>query len=279
MENAIAATGVDFVSYRIMDAETTRAVYRALFRKFGYTCIICYLLQSAVVLNQAIRHEAPFIVVGRTPGQAYLRGTDLPEPISPRQEVKDRLGIFTYLLRKTLRDEIGKNRTEEVIEEILGNIRRGLRDKDFPWPKYVDVGAYMNWYQEDESSLLKKLSEAFKFQKPSDTLTHTSCMLERVRGYQEYNFPKVDKTGYSSELSHFVREGVVTRQEALIELEKLGMTESVPDEVQDYLKEVGLTMEEFQQRLRKPLPLFIRAYFARVLAMRALRRLWPKKNG
>ncbi len=278
MKKAIEKTGIDFIPYQIIDKETTCAVHRGLFRKFGYTCTICFLLQSAVILNQAIRHQVPFIIAGRTPGQAYLRGTNVPGPISPQQEVQDRLGIFTYVLRNSLADEIGKNRTEEVLEEILGEIRRAAKQKDFPWPYYVDMGAYLNWYREDESSLLKTLSDALGFRKPSDTLTHTSCQLERVRGYQEYNFPKVDKTGYSAELSHFVRCGVISRQDALTELKKLGMTENLPMEVHTYVREVGLTIGEFNQRVSQPLPFFIKAYFLRVAATRRLRNLFKKKS-
>ncbi len=278
MKKAIAATQVDFIPYQIIDAETTRAVHRALFRKFGYTCTVCFLLQSAVILNQAIRHEVPFIVSGRTPGQAYLRGTNVQGPISPRQEVHDRLGIFTYVLRKALSDEIGKKRTEVVLEEILGGISQGLKQENFSWPYYVDMGAYLNWYREDESSLLRTLNNSLGFQKPSNTLTHTSCHLEKVRGYQEYNFPKVDKTGYAAELSHFVRSGILSRQDALAELEKLGMTETLPDEVHDYVREVGLTIEEFNQRVRQPLPFFIKAYFLRVAITRKLRGLFAIKS-
>jgi hypothetical protein len=278
MKNAIERTGVDFIPYQIIDAETTRAVHRGLFRKFGYTCTICFLLQSAVILNQAVRHRVPFIISGRTPGQAYLRGTNVLGPISPRQEVQDRLGIFTYVLRNSLADEIGKKLTEGVLEEILGEVRQAAKQDDFPWPHYVDMGAYLNWYREDENSLLKTLSDTLGFRKPSDTLTHTSCQLERVRGYQEFNFPKVDKTGYSAELSHFVRGGILSRQEALIELEKLGMTENLPEEAHTYVREVGLTIDEFNQRVRQPLPFFIKAYFLRVAMTRKVRNLFKRKS-
>jgi hypothetical protein len=278
MEKAVAAAGVDFHVYRIIDVETTRAIIRGFFRRFGHTCMFCRVLLLPIIGNQAIRHEIPLIVSGENPGQALARGThDKAGPISPRQEAVDRIGTISYLLRKALADEM-PGRTREIEEEILGGIRRSLRQRDFSWPLYVDTGAFMDWYQEDESSFLKTLSDAFNFQKASDTFTHTSCVLERLRGYQEYNFGRINKTGYTGEISQFVRNGVLTRQEALLELERLGMTESLPDEAQDYAREIGLTMEEFRQLLGMPLPFSAQAHFARVVAMQVLRRLGPKKG-
>lgn len=278
MEKAIAAAGVDFYVYRIIDVETTRAIIRGFFRRFGHTCMYCRVLQVPAIGNVAIRYEIPLIVSGENPGQAHARGThDKPGPISSRQDAEDRFGIISYLLRKALAVEM-PGRAREIEEEILGGIGRGLRQRDFSWPMYVDMGAFLDWYQEDESSFLKTLSDAFHFQKASDTFTHTSCALERLRGYQEYNFGRINRTGYTSEISHFVRSGVLTRQQALGELERLGMTESFPDEAQEYAREIGLAMEEFSQRLGMPLPLSVRAHFAGVGAIQVLRRLWPKKG-
>ena len=136
----------------------------------------------------------------------------------------------------------------------------------------------MDWYQQDESVFLKTLADAFKFQKPSDTFTRTSCQLERLRGFQESNIAKIDKMGYTSEMSHFIRSGVLTRQKALLELERLGMNQALPEEAETYIREVGLTKEEFLPRLKKPLPLSLRLHYARVGARRALKRLRSKKG-
>jgi hypothetical protein len=278
MEKAVAAAGVDFQVYRIIDVETTRAVIRGFYRTFGHTCMCCRVLLVPVIGNVAIRNEIPLVVSGENPGQALARGThDKPGAISPHQEIVDRLGTISYLLRKALAVEMPE-RIGEVEEEILGGFRRGLHHRDFTWPHYVDMGAYIDWYQMDENTFLKTLSDAFGFQKGSDTFTHTSCSLERLRGYQEYNFGRISKTGYTGEISQFVRSGVLTREKALLELERLGMTSSLPDESEHYCRETGLMMEEFRRHLGKPFPLSVRAHFGRVIAGQRVRRLWPGKG-
>jgi len=261
MKNAVSASGVDFYIYRIFDAETTRSVHRGLFKLFGHTCTACFLLQPAIILNQAIRHGVPFIISGRNPGQAFAHGTaDPTRPRSSHPEVENRFNTIFQVLRKALLPEFG-NRTGEVLEEIVGGIHRAWKQRQFPWPHYVDMGAFMNWYKGDETSFLKTLEDAFQFKKPSDTFTRTSCQLERLRGFQEFNIGKMDKAGYAAELSHFIRSGILSREIALNEMKKLGMAEEFPEEALIYLQELGLSKEEFTQRLHQPIPYFIRAHF------------------
>lgn len=277
MKKAIGATGVDFVVYEILDRETTRAVHRGFFGEFGHTCIICFTLQAVLIMNQAIRHRIPLIITGRNPGQAYVVGSHhKPGVRSPKEETY-RFSLLAYLLRKAVGDEIPE-KAGEILEECLGNIQQALQRQDFPWPQYLDLGAFLDWYDQEESCFLKTLGDAFGFQKPSNTFTRTSCKIERLRGYQESNIAKIDKTGYASEMSHFVRSGVLSRQAALLEMEKLGMTPFFPEEAQIYTSTLGLSMEEFEKGLRRPLPFSVRAQYARSSAIRALKGLWPKKG-
>jgi hypothetical protein len=278
MASAVAATGVDFQVYRIIDAETTRAIIRAFFRRFGYTCMACRVFLSPVIGGMAIRNEIPLIVTGENPGQAYMRGThEKSGPVSVLQDVGDRLATVHYLMRRGLEKDMPE-RMEEIEEETLGCFYRGLRQPEFAWPEYVDMGTYINWYQEDESTFLKTLSDALNFQRGSDTFSHTSCSIERLRGYYEYHFGRIEPTYYSGEISLFVRNGVLNRQQALLELERLGMTDSLPEEAETYCQEIGLTMEDWHRYFGKPLPLSVKAYFVRAAALRRLKSFWhPKK--
>jgi hypothetical protein len=197
--------------------------------------------------------------------------------ISTRPEAVDRINTLSYLLRTTLADQIPEC-YPQIEKEILGTIGDALAKPDYAWPEFIDMGGFMDWYQEEESLFLKKLGDAFQFQKASETFTHTSCLLERMRGYQEYKFGRINKTGYSSEISHFIRSGVLTREQGLAELEQLGMTEKLPDCAEDYLRETGLTREEFLRHLGKPLPLGVKVHFAKVMARQKLRSLFSQKG-
>jgi hypothetical protein len=276
MEKGVAASGVDFYVFRILDVETTRAIHRGFFRIFGHTCLSCYMLRDAIIMNQAIRHGIPLIVTGANPGQARTRGTDdLPGPRSPAREAAERMGTISYFLNEAARKEAPERR-EKIVEETIGEILPAMRRKDFQWPFYVDMGAFIDWYRQDETSFLKTLSDSLHFQKPSNTVTHTSCWLERLRGYQEYNIGKIYSPGYTVEISNFIRDGILTREEGLLELEKFGMTESLPEESRDFIRELGISPEEFKERLNMPLPQSVKFHFAWVKTRRKLRNLFSK---
>ncbi len=271
MEKAVAATGVDFEIFRIKDEETTRAIFRACFRRFGHPCMACRLFLSAAIGNMAIRNGVPLIVTGENQGQTHMRGThEKSGPVSMRQELSDRLAPVHYMIRSGLEKDM-PDRLGEIEEETLGCFYRGLQDSGFPWPEFIDMGTYINWYRED---LDKVLSDAFHYQKGSDTFAHTSCYNERLRGYYEYNFGRIEPVYYSGEISQFIRIGVLTRQQGLVELELLGMTDSLPKEAEDYCRKLGLTMEDWCRYIGRPLPFSVKLYFARRIAWRRVKSFW-----
>jgi len=97
MASAVDATGVDFQVYRIIDAETTRVIIRAFFRRFGYTCMACRVFLSPVIGGMAIRDEIPLIVTGENPGQAYMRDThEKSGPVSVLQDVANPLATVRF---------------------------------------------------------------------------------------------------------------------------------------------------------------------------------------
>jgi 3'-phosphoadenosine 5'-phosphosulfate sulfotransferase (PAPS reductase)/FAD synthetase len=278
MENAVRAAGVDFYVFRILDEDTTRAVHRGFFRIFGHPCVSCFMLRDAIIMNEAIHNEIPLIVTGANTGQARRRGTyDHPGARSPVREAKERMGTISSFLRKAVNLEM-PNRSKEIEAKTLGGVLKAMNQRDFSWPHYVDLGAFVDWYREDEGALLKVLGDTLHFQKASHTITHTSCWLERIRGYLEINLERLIIPRYAVEISSLVRDGVLTREEALLEFEKFGMTGSLPEETQDYLREVGLTMEEFKGRLKMPLPWPVKIHFVRLKALQALRRLLSREE-
>jgi hypothetical protein len=70
----------------------------------------------------------------------------------------------------------------------------------------------------------------------------------------------------------------LSREQGLLELEGLGMTNTLPEEVEHYCRELGLTMEDWRRYIGRPLPLSVKLYFARNLALQKLKSFWSSKK-
>jgi hypothetical protein len=174
--------------------------------------------------------------------------------------------VIGSLVRKSMPDK-----ADRALAEVGSIFRKALKDPDAVWPDAISLGYYFDW-NKNEEDVLKTLREAFQFEKPFSTMTHTSCELGAVGGYWEHTHPL--KTGIirrrelpramEFETSMVVRSGGMTRERGLRELELHGISsERIPeDDISNYIEKVGITREQFDRYSARKRPPIRFAYYA-----------------
>jgi tRNA(Ile)-lysidine synthase TilS/MesJ len=206
----IEALGIDHMTYR-PNPQTMNEVIRysiehefhpsKALRRASSICNSCMGLVKFVILNIALEKKIPFVAYGWSPGQAPIQSALLRNDASFLNKMQK---LFLHPLEKAL----GQGVRSYFVDESV------LRRKDFPVFLYnVNPLAFSNY---DEEIIYERIAElGWKF--PADTdANSTNCLLN---GFA--NEVHLRKHGYHPqvmELAELVREGILTRDEALSRL-------------------------------------------------------------
>jgi hypothetical protein len=242
MKKAVQAAGVDHKVFRFMEFKLMKEVFLSTFKSFGKVCF-CPMYTMLCSIPTAVDLKIPLIIMGFSEGQREMdHSFEIPSNESYSEKLhqlfNDWKDFFTLALNENVPDQ-----ADELLEKLLGPLRRCVENDDgMEWPKFIPMANYISWM--DSVKLEATLADAFNYKKAAKTTTHTSCVIEPVKGYLEH---KRKLTEMSMEISCFVRHGLISREEGIIEAESMGIADAIPEEVSDFNELFGISMKEFKK--------------------------------
>jgi hypothetical protein len=278
IKNAVQAAKIDHRVFCILDIPKTMQLYRGFLEVYGSPCRICAIFQESLMIKHALEEDIPLIITGDISGQAGLGIGRIPVS---SQGIKSSLP-FRIREISIVAKRAGINNINEILHETFGTIIENANAPNERWPSFVKLGSFFNWNSKEEM-VIKELGDKLFFKKPFNTMIHTSCELSELRGYLMFKqrnlywpIKRNSVSEFEKELSLLVREGAITRNQALRELELLGMKETVPEIVNNFNTTIGITMKDFERYLAKRISLLLlytwflfkaRSFFAKLLGL------------
>lgn len=189
---------VDHVWIRV-DEATLRQFYSASMKVMKNFCSVCFHFCHYYSHLLASKYGVPLIVNGRTRSQ-ILQSADSRKGIEPFEISRD-LKSFEYQMFGRLLDKLD-----------------GYSCIDFLPGKKVNSLSYFMYHDVDDEEKMVFLEEKIGWKKPETNVPHPDCwahpMAEKC-SIKKHGYPV--RTG---ELAEMVREGLITKEEAIAEREK-----------------------------------------------------------
>ncbi|MCD4843036.1 MAG: hypothetical protein K8R25_00950 [Methanosarcinales archaeon] len=241
IENALKETNVDHTYYHI-NKSNSLALYKSFLIKTGKFCDACMRSINFSIETAVKMFNVPLIIKGSGRRVQYvsqiseISGSNSPsffksvikgEPIEKdfRQLFSDIRTLETHLMFGALCDIINFPRTK-IMRFIPQYV--GIYDYIYkPYPKIIEI-----------------LKTEMGWGKLGDTIEHLDCALHGIPFYiQTLRIPKITtETLYNSGL---IRQGLITRDEAMeIENEKIN-NPNTPIELEFFLKEISMEYDDF----------------------------------
>lgn len=264
--------GIDHFFHKV-DWGLHKLFYQQAVRWLGTPCPACSYSSYAVSYKLAFERQIPLVVHGRSRSQMlreFLAGSlDAFLPFVS-------LNLSPYDRESNLRATLAARRRLEYLVSLAlpdREMRRRFYEEFFPpmdllpsaevLPEFL---GYFLYELDDERAMMSELERELGWQRPESAgiLTHADCGVHDAAGYlhqQAFEYPML-----SFELSVLIREGRLTREEALARLAQEPAARGVPDASLDYLCE-RLEME------RSDLPDISRRVRARNRRRNRIRRL------
>lgn len=241
IHNALKATGVDHFVYK-WDENYLKRFFKATFKQMSRVCF-CPLLVTLTAFPFAIEKKVPIVITGFSEGQREMNHSyAIPSQIDQKQKFND----FCSFWKKTFSQPILTHEPEEgqaIIDHIFQYVDPYTKpeSKVDLYPALVPLSNYINWMKKDD--LISLLEKNINYVKAADAFAHTSCMIEPIKGYLEY---KRNATEIISELSTIIRSGGLTKEEGLVDMDKMSLTGKISeDDIQLFCDFIKITREEF----------------------------------
>jgi len=237
IEKVTGTLGIDHFFYQV-DWDLHSRFYRQSVRWFGTPCPGCSYAGYSLMHKIAYERQIPLIVHGRSRSQMFreiLAGSpdaflpfvsanlapyDRDRVISTTEKAKKKL---EYFLKASIKDKHVRQRfQEEFFPDMKGYLRADVV------PEFLGYFLYRPY---DEVTLMEELqSNLPDWKRPpgGEILTHQDCaahdaaayLFEQVFGYNMLSF----------ELSVLIRDGTLSRQEALERLSREPYRDEAPEE-------------------------------------------------
>lgn len=237
----VEALGIDHEYIRI-DWALHRAFYREIVKFFGVPCPGCSYATGLISHRIAVERNIPMMFHGRSRSQMF------------RELAPGSSDIFTSFLKHNFlpyEPDVIKTAFLEVMGKVEGFIKSTLPDRAIrekfrqaffpPLDIYREMArppellGYFLYFPYDERAMMKELEAETGWSKPRDLslLTHNDCLVHDAVDYlypQAFDFPLL-----SFELSVMIREGDLTREEALERLAEEERMVGYPEESLGFL--------------------------------------------
>jgi len=224
---AVDKLGVDFLLFR---TDAMKDVFAKIL-KTGSPAVICHLCSiwyMDLALKTAARHQVPVLVAGWTRGQSVKHGAAEGRYASGAPEFSRMAGATREFIRAHLRTDPRYRDFPESMEEVLARAEK----------KHKCLLVSPHWFlpqEADDYTAVIQKELGWKYPERSYPGKSTNCLLNYIsvsNSMKHYGY-----THYHVEMSKLIREGALSRAEAL-ELLK-----------QDFSEEL---LEEISGRLRRP---------------------------
>jgi hypothetical protein len=249
VKNSVQTLGCDYV-VSSFDEQKLNLLYKASFRSQGSICL-CPLFLPLTIFPIAIKEEVPLIVSGFSSGQ---RGKDyvftMPDVSVAKQEFHKVCQLSREALAIFLDDYYTAEKNEDILNEMTKYQKEAMTNMektDF-FPAMFPLSEYAGWNSFEE--LYEILGKHLNWKRPSRAFARTSCRVEHIRGYTDHL--KNDDC-MRKEISHYIRQGMVSREKGLAELSLLCLDGEKPSNLNEFLDIVGITEAEFDSLIYKPM--------------------------
>ena len=225
--------------------ELQRSIYRSSVRWFGIPCVGCTFPGFLHAIRLGVEREIPLLVHGRSRTQMFKQlapGTSDPflkylagnfSPYDPERNRTFAHETARGLVRGLKWFAWHRRHRAELDEKFIPDFRR-LRSMSDP-PEFV---SYFLHEPYDEARIKGILEAETGWQRPPDDglMGHEDCSVHPAAAYlytSNYGFPMLQQ-----ELSTLIREGDMTRDQAMTRLEQKTDAFNLSDESMSHLEEM-----------------------------------------
>lgn len=242
IRNLVKDVGVDHLFYK-PKWEFHKEVYQKMTYLRGIPCKGCSLGAYGTSFKFAVEKNIPLVFHGRTPAQLFREYH--PNSIDPTLPfIESNLSEYTREKQITTLKEVQK-RLQNLLgdkEDIENTLAEKMMKKFFPdistlmkaerIPEFI---GYFLYHKYDEEKIKNTLETELNWRRPEHdkTLSHDDCLIHNAVEYLRYT-----KKGYlliEPELSVLIRQGKITRKEALQRIEKERETIAEPKQSMNIL--------------------------------------------
>ena len=235
VKRAVSKLGVDFVFYK---TEQMKDMFKSIIKSNSKAiiCHPCSIWYMDLAFEMAERNDAPIIIAGWTKGQ------------SEKQEVMSKCGCNVHAVEyadmaketnKFLQDQLEKTGKYKdfprTMEELLAKNKK---------KKHKAIVLSPHWflpYGPEEYVKIIKEEVGWEYTKHSYPSKTTNCNMNFVSAYNAMRF--FGYTHYHVEMSKLIREGVITREQALIDL-KMQFSDEL---LNDVLNRIDCSVEDLRK--------------------------------
>ena len=224
------------------DLGDLKTLWKATFRRESKVCY-CPVFVFLSTYPVALREKIPLIITGFSEGQREMDHSFVPaDQETQKQKFLKTAGLWKKHFTGCLDVYNDPELKKDLSEKLFGDITRFTDDPskiDF-YPYLVPLSNYVNWTSLDR---LEAQLREIGWERAANTISHSSCFIEPVKGYLE---GKRNLNEIRSELSYVIRAGGITREQGLKELNDLYITQDrLPDNIGDFCEFLDITKEEF----------------------------------
>ena len=236
--NTVRILNVDhiFCSYK---PEDLRSFYRTMLVNAGEFCSICTSGINYVRIKYQKLFNIPLVILGTS---------SRVDEQSPFEVISSHPFYVRNVLRK---NGFENGRVDAFLLKrprewgIKENIKSKLLGTDF---QEINLPDYVRWNNQEMQDLLEK---KLGWKTPDKKKDHIDCRFASIKSYLKNK--QIPHFIFKQEkYSQLIRDGQMTRKEALIELNNLVKTENKePDELKDFLRFFDLKMKDIENREKK----------------------------
>lgn len=240
IKNALKATNADHIFYSI-NRNLMLKLYKLFLRECGNFCQVC-MRGIELVQKIAEYYRIPIVISGTGKRVEYL--SSFPELFQG--------GNLDFFKNVVKGKPIEKNVSRMFLKPYSWNIQRIIRISfnllGINLIKHPSISLY-NYIDADFDIIYNTLKRKMGWEKPEGKFEHMDCMLSDIALYiNTLKFPEVTTTTFKHCLS--IRLGLMTREEAInLEKNKL-INPQIPQELNSFLSEIGMSKVEFESSVR-----------------------------
>lgn len=246
IDNALLHTDADHIYYRI-NLKNGKKLYNHFLKKTGNFCNACMREINYCIKLAERQFKPPLVIKGSGKRVQYITGiADFTEVNSPAffgKVVKD-------LDMKTGFSQFYKHKITNDLNKAIGAGLDILKIPRTSLMRYVPqhIGIYDYLYL-PYPEIVKILKAEMGWNDVEGTVEHLDCALHGIDDYIKRNkiANTTEKTFYNSGL---IRQGIMTREEAMKVEEELMKKTEAPEELFPFLEEVGINQQQLLELVK-----------------------------
>ena len=241
IQNALKETDADHIFFNFNRASVLK-LYRLFLMKCGEFCPACMRCINLSIEKTAKMFNIPLVIKGSGRRVQYV--SQIPELGTSNSPSFFKNVVKGEPLEKDFSQMFSDQKTLEI-QKMLGALSDLLKIPRTRLMRYVTqhIGLYDYLYT-PRNEVYRIIKDKMGWEKSVDTFEHMDCQLHEIPFYiQTLKIPELTtETLYNSGL---IRQGLMTRNEAMnIENEKLNNPKP-PEELSSFLKDIKMSYDDF----------------------------------